>query len=454
VAIYALTARLLILHDFTRDDAALVDAVNSYSPKLQRTPDPQVNLAETSGDPGWMGLQDALNAASGPVSDQILGNRIEITAAALKAIAQHIAIIPGRKNLVWVSGGFPIQMGIPEIGKPDNSTLSANLPNNQSLTTGGCAARPNQLPCPNRDSGTFDDLAKRAAEALNQANVAIYPVDAGGVAGIPTMEVGGPGGALNPAGGIMPTAQTNGSLMAELDTRDTSKLLAMQTGGLAFYGNNDVRGALKQAFSDGNSAYTIGFYPNHGEWNGKYRKLKIRTTTEGAKLRYRAGYYADAEKRNSDEARAKEAMRMAATSPLDATGLGMIVTGKLSGAPADRKVEVHVGLDPKQLLLQQTGTHRTGAVDLYFVQRDAGGETLAAENQRIAINFDDKQYEYLGTGGFVLGKHLTIVPQAADLRVFVQDTSSEALGSVTIPVPALFEGPQSPVPPAKFESPE
>ncbi|MDQ1405764.1 MAG: hypothetical protein QOG55_1393, partial [Acidobacteriaceae bacterium] len=39
--------------------------------------------------------------------------------------------------------------------------------------------------------------------------------------------------------------------------------------------------------------------------------------------------------------------------------------------------------DPKQLLLQAADNHRKGGVDLYFVQRDAKGETVAAENQRI-----------------------------------------------------------------------
>jgi len=55
----------------------------------------------------------------------------------------------------------------------------------------------------------------------------------------------------------------------------------------------------------------------------------------------------------------------------------------------------------------------------------------------------------------VLAKRLTITPQTADVRVFARDTSSEALGSVTIPVQALFEGPQTASGlPAKFEFPK
>jgi len=35
---------------------------------------------------------------------------------------------------------------------------------------------------------------------------------------------------------------------------------------------------------------TVFFILNHGEWNGKFDKIKIHTTIEGAKLRYRAAY--------------------------------------------------------------------------------------------------------------------------------------------------------------------
>jgi hypothetical protein len=104
-------------------------------------------------------------------------------------------------------------------------------------------------------------------------------------------------------------------------------------------------------------------------------------------VRCRKGYFADAEHEDS-KAQAKAAMQAAAMSPLDATSLGMIVTGKLTRPPADRKIELHVGLDPKQLLLQSTEEHRKGAVDLYFVQRDAKGETVAAENQGIGLNLE------------------------------------------------------------------
>jgi VWFA-related protein len=429
VAIYALTTQLLLLHEFTQDSAALVNAANQFKPKDLAAYDAShpmsYDVPALASDPSWQKFQAAVNQTDARIADQNKANRAQTTAEAFTAIANHVATIPGRKSLIWVSGSFPLQIVV------------------DSFT-------------PDRESQLLGGIAAQTARSLNRADMVLYPVDASGVMPNAMMDPQNPysGAAISCLDCINEAPGPSSGMNARQELRDSERIMADATGGQAFYGNNDIRAAMTRVFDDGRYAYTIGFYPNHGEWNGKYRKIKIRTNAEGAKLRYRAGYYAEAEKQDSDESKAKEAMRTAAMSPLDATGLGMIVTGRLTGKLDERKVELHVGLDPKQLLLQDTGDHRKGAVDLYFVQRDDAGETIAAENQRIAFNFEEKQYEYLGKNGLVLARHLKIAPQTTNVRVFARDTSSDTLGSVTIPVQAIFEGPQSVVTPAGMESPK
>jgi VWFA-related protein len=457
VAIYALTSKLLLLHEFTQDSAALVNAVNQFKPRELAAYDASnsenFDIPGLAGTPGWAQFQAALNQANARIADQNKINRAETTAEAFTAIANHVSAIPGRKSLIWVSGSFPSQIIVNSIGGLDRESQSLDTNNSHSASPTQTTRRGGQ----DRSSESLTGSTTQAARALNRVDMVLYPVDATGVMPNAMMD---PKNSYSDAGAkcmdcVNQVPEISSGMFARQDLRDTERSMADATGGEAFYGSNDIKAAMARAFDDGRYAYTIGFYPGHGEWNGKFRKIKIHTTIDGAKLRYRAGYYAEAEKADSDEARAKAAMRTAALSPLEADGLGLIVSGKLDGPLAQGKVELHVSFDPKQLLLQAADNHRKGGVDLYFVQRDAAGETIAAENQRVGLNFEEKQYEYLSTAGVVLAKHLTISPQSADVRVFARDTSSEALGSVTIPVQALFEGPQtSSSLPAKIESPK
>ena len=459
VAIYALTTKLLLLHEFTQDSSALVDAANKFKPKELAAYDASntesFDVPGLAGVPGWAQFQSALNETDARIADRNKANRAETTAEAFTAIANHVATIPGRKSLIWVSGSFPSQIIVNAIGGLDRESQSLdtnNTPSSRSASSTQTSRRGGQ----DRSSESLTANTTQVARALNRVDMVLYPVDATGITPNSMMDPKNPysDSAVKCMDCVNQVPGPSSGMFERQDLRDTERSMADATGGEAFYGSNDIKAAMARAFDDGRYAYTIGFYPNHGEWNGKFRKIKIHTTIDGAKVRYRAGYYAEAEKAGSDEARAKAAMRTAALSPLEADGLGLIVSGKLDGPLAQRKVEVHVSFDPKQLLFQAADNHRKGGVDLYFVQRDAAGETVAAENQRVGLNFEEKQYEYLSTAGVVLAKHLTISPQSADVRVFARDTSSEALGSVTIPVQALFEGPQTAASslPAKIES--
>ncbi len=440
VAVYGLTSQLIILHEFTRDASDLVAAAQHFTPKelaaFDATHTPDIDLASLGADPQWAALQNSINNANGIIADQYTQDRVGITVAAMEAIANHVSGIPGRKSLVWISGGLPIQLGMANLGKAGSGGASAV----------GDTSTANRLTRPDREATKFDELVKEVADTLNRSNIAMYAIDAKGVELDTTMDVSGRGPRLTNQ--VRDTSVLN----AEQDARDSAKLLADRTGGLAFFGNNDVRGAIRHAFDDGRYAYNIAFYPNHGEWDGKFRKIKIQAKGENLRLRYRSGYYASPEATDAKEEIAT-ALQQAADSPLDATNLGMIVSGMPASASANgedaRRIELHIGIDPKQLLLQASGDHRKGAVDLFFLQRDASGKRIAAEKQHIELNLPDKQYEYLAKAAMVLDRHVIIAPQSVEIRIVLRDTGSGSLGSVTIPTAALLSNAGNPATPGK-----
>jgi VWFA-related protein len=387
VALYALTTQLRILQDFTEDTTSLVRAANQIEPKETAAfdashPEP-FDVPALHDDPMWMRFQAAVNNANGEISDQNTINRAEATSAAILAIAEHVAGIPGRKSLVWVSDGIPMQLGIDQIGSIDRLTAS-------------------------------NDFTK-AARALNRANLAIYPVDARGV----ESDTGA------------------AAFFARQNRRDTFRLLADQTGGKAFYGTNDITGAMQSAFEDGRYTYTIGYYPDHGIWDGRFRRIKVRLDKPGMQLRYRAGYFA-LPSAPENEMRTEATLREAALSPLEATSLGLIVTGKALAPLSARNLLLQITLDPKQFLLQEDKTRRQGALDLLFLQLDASGKFVAADRQHFGMNFARKEYDFLSRAGLILQRRLVVGPNSAEIRVVILDSGSGALGSVTFPVQLFF----------------
>lgn len=399
IAIFALTTKLLTLHDFTQDAASLRSSVDRFNPRLLAIFDashPDLFYApEAANDPVWKSFADTLNNANGEIADFHVINRLRITYAAVAGIADYVADIPGHKSLVWVSDGIPIQLGSGRIGVPDRDDFR--------LDNAGASA----------GAGTHD--LGGLARLLNRVDMAIYPIDAAGV----------------------DVDDSAAAFTSRHDQRDSFDLLADNTGGKAFYGTNNIAGAISSAVEDGRYTYTLGYYPDHGIWDGKFREIKVKLDLPGSHLRYRRGYFAFPG-RSDNEASMRTDLAEAARSPLDATDLGVTVRGKALAPASARLLQLQVTLDPKQFLLHDQDSHRTGGLDLLFVQKDSAGKFLAAEKKHLDVNFSPREYDLLAKAGFVLQLRLAISPSSDEIRVLVRDSGSSAVGSVTIPAKAFF----------------
>jgi VWFA-related protein len=392
LALYGLNTQLIVLQDFTQDSSALLNAVKRFTPKELAAFDVShpgdFDVPALHDDPAWMKFQARVNEANQMISDQYKVNRVNATIAAIESIANHVAGIPGRKNLVWVSGGFPMEIGMGVIA-PDRDTRLLN---------------PND-----------------AAKALSSVSMAIYPIDAHGI------ENPGMGPSMQSPG------KANESFFARQANRDSFRLLADATGGKAFYGTNDVADAARRAFDDGRYSYTLGFYPDHGKWDGKYRKIKVTLKTPAAQVRYRKGYFSYPDRHANDD-KIKAELLEVAVSPLEATNLAMLVSVKPVAPLEKRNLDLRIEMDPKQFLLSFADGHDTGALDMYYLQRDAQGKILAADKHRLGLSFEPKQYEFLAKAGIIFESHLTMQAETSEIRVVIRDAGSGAMGSVTMPV--------------------
>lgn len=401
IAIYLLTTRLKVLLEFTQDTGALRRAVG----KLQGFPSPELDgttgTVDSSTDSITPQLEELLNWADGQIGDFYTINRAETTAAALVAIAHHVAHVPGRKSVVWVSGSFPIAIGM------DGETLAP----------------------PNREVRAFTPEIERATRALNDANMAIYPVDARGLIG-PFQ--------FSAANRNAPDIRQPQRLGPDQNNFATMNTLAERTGGHAFYNTNDIEGSVRKAVSDGQSNYELAYYPNHGKWDGKFHEIKVKVRRPGLQVHYRRGYFASADV-PSNAAERKASLDTAVISPIDATNLSIYASVIRLPEPSTGELQFKTWLDLHEIMFQESGGRQNGNLEVILVQKDANTKVLDTDSKNLEFSFEPERYQALLKSGMTLIRNLPMKAGATQVRIIVRDSLSGATGSVLVPLKSFFQ---------------
>lgn len=186
--------------------------------------------------------------------------RSMMTMEALQTIARYLAGIPGRKNLIWFAGSFPACLG---------------------------------TDCPT----SYMEAYKKTVDALANARVSVYPIDARGVTLNLMHDVEfakPPGGAANTQQLIQSQADSlNADANLDAVNYGNSQLLAKDTGGKANQFSNDFKDALASDIDHGSRYYTLAYTPTNNKKTGKERKIEIKIPSGKYKLAYRRGYYED-----------------------------------------------------------------------------------------------------------------------------------------------------------------
>ncbi|HFB98608.1 MAG TPA: VWA domain-containing protein, partial [Bryobacterales bacterium] len=152
VALYVMGRGPRVIKDVSGDAGALAAALEHYKPEQRPSLDAPLydpSLTPVAHFNAWLG------ELTFHLTDYFDRDRAFRTVRALTAIARHLERLPGRKNLLWVSGSFPISVAGSSIPLPERLKRSAS-------------------------TGKWPET-DRLMRALSRANLAIYPVDARGL---------------------------------------------------------------------------------------------------------------------------------------------------------------------------------------------------------------------------------------------------------------------------------
>lgn len=317
-------------------------------------------------------------------------NAIETTMNAFLGIAWSLQGVPGRKSLIWATGGFPFTLFSPD-----------NIP-----------------------GGHLSSLYERAMLALNEAQVAVYPVDIRGLTS------GGIGGGK---GGRISTQQMVNRAWLQQGGIDTLNEFADMTGGKAFYNTNDLAGSFRRAADDGSSYYMLSYYLDTQNNKPGWRKLHVKVGRPDVEVRARNGFLVTNTTMNPRLTRDLD-MINAMRSPIEGTGIPVSV--QWIGETADgakKKTSFLAHMAPGSLSFDPGGRDLLN-FDFAAVAFDKDGKEVAQAAQNFSKPVPEAQLASVRANGVGFRNSLELSPGTYTVRFVVRDNVTGKVGSLTAPL--------------------
>jgi VWFA-related protein len=410
VSVFLLDRQLHLLQDFTTDPTLLkTAAAKAFSldaaglADVDPSEDPEALSAQLVDVPG--APMEALARFERETFAATMDIRVQATLDAFRAIARHLSGYPGRKNLLWVSSSFPIQIA------PDDVNKFNGLRN-------------------------YDDRTVEVTNALSDARVAVYPLDAGG------LQTQSYFNASTRVRGT-PTARSMGNSIQHEDVVRFSKqesmtMLADGTGGRICVNDNDLSDCVKKSMDDGASYYELAYYPDSANWEGEFHRIVVKTTHPGVSLSYRRGYYSAAGTKETDskdeEKLADRELKQAACVDL-LTSTALLVVARSMPADKPDQARYFLAIDPKLLTFAPGASGgRVLRMNSAVCTFNKKGKALQYFSDRTEQPMTDEEFSKMTAHAVPHAIQFPAAPDVTRVRLVVRDSGSGAMGSVDVPV--------------------
>jgi hypothetical protein len=257
---------------------------------------------------------------------------------------------------------------------------------------------------------SFESDVARAIRALNEADVAVYPVDARGITVAAAFQAD--------RSSIGKRSKPAKAISAPDFNYETLETLAEQTGGQAFHHMNDLGSAIQDAASDARVSYSLAFSPPAGSLDGSYHGLEVTVKRPGVKLRYRPGYVA------ARDAAVAPSLAQAIANPVALAGIGFTVHLE----PVDGGYKASMTIDPRNITLEPKDGKWTGSLQFLVVVGKA--EQLTT----IPLNFTEAMFHQIQDRGLVLGARVKTPAGTTGFSLGFRDIPSGTVGTLHVPL--------------------
>ena len=449
LAIFTLSSRLRMVAGFTTDVTKLKQALESKKPIARSSADVGASSSEsnsstvvqaassiaTSSDPGTMWLVGQIMQFAADTRTYETDQRVTMTLDALSQLARYLTAIPGKKNLIWFSGSFPI-------GLSPDAMISTQI----------------------KDSRDYSIEMQRTSALLAAERVSVYPVDARGLMTAPTVDSSYTPPLATLQGAATPVANDNNNFTTQTSQdQGTMSTIAAETGGRAYLNSNGLKDAVEKIVAEGSSYYAVSYVPpeeKSGKHSADFRNVEVKVDGSKYQLSYRRGYYTDDASKPADNTGGAPGPMAAATvlgappstqilfqarvlaegdpelkGPEPDNGPAGDKSASLKGGAHRYIVDLTVDLGTLTLAQSADGKRST-ELECALVAYDSEGNSVNSLGRKFDFNLTAEQYERLSAEGKGVPVRLALdLPTGANVvRAVVYDPATAKTGSLEIPV--------------------
>jgi hypothetical protein len=269
-------------------------------------------------------------------------------------------------------------------------------------------------------------------ERFTAEQIAVSPVDTGGLEEIPL------GAAAN-------ARQSMSHLKMEQVAEDS--------GGEAFYNNNDLKTEIAKAIDDGSQFYTITYIPPKLKEDSRYHHIKVEVTQPGLHLVYRQGYNAErvptldspapgpAQMKASMEGRAPIATQILFDVGVWPGSVSNAAAGSQTPASAKSKpsktvpYDIHYGFPASEIAFTEDADGMLhGSLEFDVVAYDIFGRRVALLTQIVKMPLRLNEYDEFAAKSFQFTQRIDLPLGQISLHVGILDNVNSKVGTLEIPV--------------------
>jgi VWFA-related protein len=481
MAIFSMGLGLHFIQGFTNDPALLMAALNNKKNNEVESSMMIKGQDETNAQSDLVGMMQAPTPAGSTTASPEMINALKeffaeqdtaqnfdrgfVTLANLQRLATFLTAFPGRKNVIWFTESVPPFLSIGN--GPDALATMASDPG-------------------------LENEYKKTMNMLAAARMALYPVDARGVATTSFYQADNKlpsttsapyqitGVDSNPTGmgkdpTVSPTSSAPGAQVSNANDETTKRnsdqmmqeVFAHDSGGKAFANTNGLSQVIDNISVASNDFYTLSYTPANSKMDGGFRKIEVKIGDGNYALSYRRGYFAlDSDLPGAAvAARNQQIEKLAAKNPgavdplLAFMDLGMPQSTQIlyktriqplppgaANPPATNDaaqgqhttygVDFLVDLNDLDLKLNSDGNHE-GKINISLIAYDRYGKIVSRKDHIVGLNIKPDVYEVFQNTGVQLHAEIGVPKGNLWLRTGVYDQASQKVGTLEVPLSSV-----------------